>query len=200
MDNITPLTNVHNNILKNFLKTGKKINKELKRKNINWEKWSKTHYSIEATEFIDPITLETIESLLQQKLTIDYYRITKGSSTPHKDRWRRCWIQIPIKKVNNAWTFSVKDNCFDLLNKYLVKDKKFGKYQPREFWINKDADVDYDYQKEYFDHYDGSTPYIQNTSMPHGGISNAQEDRYLFSINIISHSYKETVELFKEWI
>lgn len=189
-----------NHILKSFFKTSKRISKELKRKKIRWEKWSTMHYSVGVTELIDLDVLETIENILQQKVTVDYYRIRRGTMTPHKDRGRRCCIQIPVKKVENAWTFSVKNDCFDLLNKYVVENKKFGNDQDRSLWINKDADVDYDYQKEYFDHYDGSTPYIQNVSLPHGGLSFTKEDRFLYSINIKQDTYSDIVQKLKNWI
>jgi hypothetical protein len=202
MDNIKPLNNFPTELLDKFKEVYRTMMNELDTNKIAWDKWSVRHWGIDATRYIpDEIKLEfqVLKGITTDSSTWHLYSIGKGTMTPHKDRARRCCIQIPVNRVENAFTFSVKNDGLPLLNSYGWNDKIWGKRVAKTKWINKDADTHWTYEEQHFDLYDTASPYIQNSSQPHGGKNDTGQDRHLFSISIVNHSYDEVVELFKHW-
>lgn len=197
MDNIKPLTKFPKELLSDLTEVYSHILQDVEDKKINWIKWSYMHYAIDADAYITDEISNIFKDI--QDISWHLYAIKKGTMTPHKDRGRACCLQIPLRVVDSAFTFSVKTDCLPKLQTKQVNKKWVNKF-PKEQWVNKDGDAHWNYKQEFYDHYNGEFPYVQNTSQPHGGTSKSTVDRHLFSINIKNQSYEEIVELFKEWI
>lgn len=196
MDYIKPLTNFPKDLFKEIENVYNKIINDVETKKISWKEWSHMHHAINANAYITTEILDIFKDI--EDISWDLYAIKKGTMTPHKDRGRSCCLQIPLRVVEGAFTFSVKADCLAKLESKQVEKVWVNKF-PREQWVNKDGDVHWNYKQEFYDHYNGEFPYIQNASQPHGGTSTSSVDRHLFSINIKKQSYEEILELYKDW-
>ena len=196
MDYIKPLTNFPKDLFGKIEDVYNEIIKDVKTKKIKWQTWSIYHYAIHADAYMTDEISKSFKDI--EDMSWDLYAIKKGTMLPHKDRARSCCLQIPLRVVEGAYTFSVKAECLPDL-KHLKWEQNFAKQITKEKWVNKDAGMRWNYKPEFYDHYNGEFPYLQNASQPHGGTSCSDEDRHLFSINIPRQSYEEMVGLYKYW-
>jgi len=124
----------------------------------------------------------------------------------HIDRGRKTALQIPIV-ANPEIHFS-----------YVLKDEKyFDKLQPQQNptgfiqkldtkWLNQryeNMPMFHTFVEKYFDVTPVKpwVPYLNDTSVPHGGIHKEKQDRYFFSISLKERKeIKDLTEDFKGWL
>lgn len=187
MDNITIFNNFPKDIieeLNNFFDP-----------NFPFEKWNDVMYAY-------GLPLE-IEKPIKNKMPvypsqIYVYKIKPGMLHAHIDRGRSAAIQIPINVANGFGTYSVKND----MKQFVEPDKTTRPgYKQGQIVSNEVKYFNYFYKKEYFDHYEGSLPYIQNTATIHGGYNKTTDtDRYFWTIGFKNISYKDLIKEFDSYI
>lgn len=170
---------------------------------------SKFHTSIDLQE--DEVNI--IKKFIPVEIgVISWNRITDaGPPKPsHIDRGRKTALQIPVI-ANPAIHFSyvLKDEKYFSKLEPHTRGKQNGFIQKLETqWLNQrypDMPMFHTFEEKYFDIMPIKpwVPYLNDTSVPHGGIHKGKQHRYryFFSISLIPRKeIKDLREDFKDWL
>ena len=188
-----------------FLKACKRLYKQHYKKHIFDIKMSERHISTDL--------LESHKEILRECIPVEVWNISwncitnAGPPAPsHIDRGRKTALQMPIVADPNVhFSYVLKDEKY--FDKLKPKENPTGFIQKLETqWENQrypNMPMFHYYEPEYFDITPVKpwVPYLNDTSVPHGGIHSQPLPRYFFSLSIAGR--KEIAELkedFKDWL
>lgn len=166
---------------------------------------SKFHFSVDLSED----ECKQLQKCVPEEVdTISWNLITKaGPPAPtHIDRGRKTALQIPVLADPSChYAYVLKNE--NMFNKLVPQENPTGFIQKLDVpWTNQrypGMPMYHQYEEEYFDVFpvEPWIPYLNDTSLPHGGLHTKEKYRFFYSFSITERkTVEELKKSFESWI
>tara|TARA_Y200000002_G_scaffold378071_1_gene384765 strand:- start:628 stop:1197 length:570 start_codon:yes stop_codon:yes gene_type:complete len=183
-------------ILNNFSEEVHKVLKEyFEKKTLEYATWSTQHHACHIVEKEDKKYLKTLFPLAPSEFHL-YKVIPNCMLGAHIDRGRRTALQVAMNHNDGFLTFTQYNDA--KLTPDLTKNHRPYRKGEKGIIVN-EGPLFFIYEEDKFEKVGTSIPYLQNTSLAHGGFNYSDIDRFFWSISFKQEKFDYVCDAFKEW-